>query len=509
MRLSRAVAVVLLCGCSAPVKPVLLTGRVLLPGGPVDGEVLVDDRGSIACAATSCASVKGYASAVRLDLGDAVISPGLINAHDHSDYETVAPQAHGDVRYAHRHDWRVGAEGAAPLPTVPPTTDRATIVAAELRGVLGGATSVLSSGGSRGLARNLASADSADREGLTARGVVFDTFPLGDQAGTLLESGCGYPRVTTAAHAFSSGAYAPHIGEGINAASHHELECLTELISARTAVIHGVSFDPRDVAALASAGSSLIWSPRSNLSLYGDTASATVFHAANVPIALGTDWIASGSMNLLRELACADQFNAAQLSHAFSDAALWEMATANGAHASGFEAELGTLEAGKAADVTVFAPRRGADYRAVIAAGVEDVRLVLRGGHPLAGDADLVGRLQSGCAPLDVCGHQRLVCLDDTGVTLAEVKAAADRTYPLFFCGDAAPDGEHSCVPYRDDYPAGFTALDRDGDGIADAADDCPAVFNPLRPGAAAQADADGDGFGDACDAAPLDALTH
>lgn len=36
--------------------------------------------------------------------------------------------------------------------------------------------------------------------------------------------------------------------------------------------------------------------------------------------------------------------------------------------------------------------------------------------------------------------------------------------------------------------------IDRDGDGIADAIDNCPDIFNP------GQADFDGDGIGDACD---------
>jgi cysteine-rich repeat protein len=44
------------------------------------------------------------------------------------------------------------------------------------------------------------------------------------------------------------------------------------------------------------------------------------------------------------------------------------------------------------------------------------------------------------------------------------------------------------------------TASDRDGDEIADAFDDCPAVANPD------QSDADGDGLGDACEATPCGA---
>ena len=53
---------------------------------------------------------------------------------------------------------------------------------------------------------------------------------------------------------------------------------------------------------------------------------------------------------------------------------------------------------------------------------------------------------------------------------------------------------------------------DMDGDGIINDKDNCPTIFNPVRPQDAPktadpydeQADADGDGFGDICDAYPL-----
>ena len=45
--------------------------------------------------------------------------------------------------------------------------------------------------------------------------------------------------------------------------------------------------------------------------------------------------------------------------------------------------------------------------------------------------------------------------------------------------------------------PDASITADDDGDGIADAADNCPSVSN------ADQSDSDGDGAGDACDAAP------
>ena len=55
-------------------------------------------------------------------------------------------------------------------------------------------------------------------------------------------------------------------------------------------------------------GISLIWSPRSNVALYGDTAPVTLYDRMGVNIGLGTDWLISGSMNMLRELACAASF---------------------------------------------------------------------------------------------------------------------------------------------------------------------------------------------------------
>jgi len=50
---------------------------------------------------------------------------------------------------------------------------------------------------------------------------------------------------------------------------------------------------------------------------------------------------------------------------------------------------------------------------------------------------------------------------------------------------------------------------DSDGDGIPNASDNCPNVFNPIRAiDGGVQADSDGDGDGDACDVCPLDANT-
>ena len=501
----------------------LLSGTLLLPSGPTAGELLVSSAGSIVCAQASCASATGYAAATHIACPNGVISPALINTHDHTEYATRAPETLPTTRFDCRNDWRKGLEGFTALPTVSSTTDGPTIAAQELRFVLGGATSILGSGGVQGLVRNLAEYKNTPwLEGLTGTSAYFDTFPLGDSAGTLISSGCAYPSIETASSAFTGGMYVPHIAEGINLYAENELTCASQasnnLVTSKTSVIHGVGVDATDVNVIATAKANLIWAPRSNLSLYGDTAPVTLYRTLGVPISLGTDWLPSGSMNMLRELACADSLNQEYLNKTFSDQDLFDMVTSNAAAASGFQTQIGSLTAGMLADVTVFDGTTSTGYRAVINASVEDVHLVMRGGTVLYGDAPLVAALNtaSTCTALSVCGNDRTVCVDTPSVTLAQIQSVASSVYPLFFCRGQVPTTEPTCVPYRETYMDGITSGDGDGDGVADGTDDCPTIFNPPRPldnadgtTLSKQADVDGDGYGDVCDAKPLDATMH
>jgi hypothetical protein len=215
---------------------------------------------------------------------------------------------------------------------------------------------------------------------------------------------------------------------------------------------------------------------------------------------------------MLRELACADSLNAKYFGGAFDDASLVAMATSNAATAMGFGDQIGTIGTGMVADLVVYAAATGPKgWRTVIEAADEDVMLVMRGGTVLYGDATLVKATSSAtCGAMDVCGTSKAACIDVPGVTVADVQTVAASTYPLFFCRGQTPKDEPTCVPYRDTYPNGTSATDRDGDGIADTMDDCPSVFNPPRSmDKGVQSDLDGDGVGDACDARPLDPGSH
>jgi cytosine/adenosine deaminase-related metal-dependent hydrolase len=493
----------------------LLRGTVLLPDEVLEnGMVLVGADGTIACAACDCSQVSGYEDATRVECAQGVISPGLINAHDHITYTGNAPVGHGTERYNHRHEWRRGKNGHDKL-DVPSTSAAAVVRWGELRNILAGTTSLFGSGGQPGLVRNLDVATQGEDLGQPA--ADYDTFPLGDSDGVMLETGCTYPSLPQLTTVQKEDAYVPHVAEGIDQEARNEFLCLSgqgasgvDVTLPQTAFIHSIGLTAGDTSLMARRGTAVVWSPRSNISLYGHTAQVTMVDRLGVPIALGTDWTASGSINMLRELKCADQLNRDHYRAHFSDAALWRMATLNAAVIMAMDDAIGALRAGLLGDIAIFNGALRSHHRAVIDAEPADVVLVLRAGKVISGDEALVAAFDpaaSSCDPLDVCGVSKRVCLQrETGASLATLQAANAESYALFFCGE--PVNEPTCTPSRAGEFAGVpTDGDADGDGVPDEQDNCPTVFNPPRPlDNGLQPDEDGDGIGDACDICPLNA---
>ncbi len=504
----------------------VLQGTVLAPDELLHrGEVLIDDTGSILCVACDCSSDPAYAAASIVTCANGVISPGLINPHEHITYQNNAPVTHGSERYENRSDWQ-GARGHTRL-EYKSSANQTVQAFGELRFLMGGTTSMAGGGGIPGLARNLdTSAD--ELEGLPAQPADSDVFPL-STPGKNLASGCDYsPGGTTTGQVSQLASYLPHISEGIDVEARNEFLCTSrtdvDLVQPQTAIIHGVALSAIDAAVVRADKAKVVWSPRSNVDLYGNTASVTMLDMVGVNVSLGTDWVPSGSMNTLRELKCADALNRTYFDKHFSDADLWRMATSNAAFAIGAEHSIGLLKRGYLADIAVFDGTSSKDYRAIIDAGVEDVVLVLRGGRAMYGDDALVSHAAfgggTGCDAItpDVCGKQKKACIDAriggaNPPDLATIRAAGEAYYPLLFCKDKTPTNEPTCVPSRGASVAGsgiytgaISEEDRDGDGIPSATDNCPTIFNPIRPmDKGAQADTDGDGIGDACDVCPED----
>lgn len=69
-----------------------------------------------------------------------------------------------------------------------------------------------------------------------------------------------------------------------------------------TVLIHAGSLQAEQIHQVAEAGCKLVWSPQSNLRLYGQTTLAAEAITAGMPIGLGADWLPSGSTSLLAEM---------------------------------------------------------------------------------------------------------------------------------------------------------------------------------------------------------------
>ena len=537
----------------------LIRGDIVMPSGIQErGSVLVVD-GFVTCSGCDCPSEAAAQGATVIACPHGVIAPAFINAHDHITYTQMSPIAHGTTRYDHRHEWRTGANGKPKLSSKSNTNSLGDAWG-EARQVMGGATSLFGSGSERGFLRNLDKPNALER--ISHLDATYDTFPLGDSGGTIVASGCSNYNLPGAGEVNGTSAYAPHVAEGVIGGARNEYVCVSgqdsggvDVLGANSAYIHSVGLTSADIALMAGEGGSLIWSPRSNTDLYGFTASAPIFDRLGARIALGTDWTASGSVTMGRELRCAEEWNA-YWNNYFSDKQLVDMATYGAADALGFGDIIGSLTPGKAADITIWDATTNTGYRAILDGNVDDVLLVLRGGTPLSysgntyfrrgtplyGEPALVDALSdrpldwskydhglwpseaslpAPCEEITVCGATKKLCVAEqlettvsggsalTTTSLAQFRADLEPTsYDLFFCD--TPTNEPSCIPLR---PGEFTgemvAGDMDGDGIADADDNCPSYFNPPRPmDGTSQPDVDGDDLGDVCDPCPFDANT-
>ncbi|MEL6182799.1 MAG: amidohydrolase family protein, partial [Myxococcota bacterium] len=384
---------------------ILIQGTVLAPDAVYEqGQVLVlkgDPNATIACVGCDCQAQAPEATTL-IQCPEGVISPGLINAHDHLRFSVSRPDLppNGE-RFDHRHDWREGRRNHTELDSSS-SNARAGLLWGEVRMLLGGATSIAGSTfntSAQDLLRNL---DVSDQNGgLGNWAARYETFPLDDTSGVFQVGNCDYNIDSDSV--LNNRVYLPHIAEGIDREAQNEFRCLssnegggTDLVEDNTSVIHGIALTPFDIALMAADGAELVWSARTNIQLYGHTAPVVTYKNLGVTIALGTDWSASGSINVLRELQCFDYLNQNHYNATFTDRELWEMATINGAQALGGGDLLGQLAQDYVADITIFDGREHQDFRAVIDAELEDVVLVMRGGEPLHGDAAVVAKLVPG-----------------------------------------------------------------------------------------------------------------
>ena len=126
------------------------------------------------------------------------------------------------------------------------------------------------------------------------------------------------------------------------------------LLKPQTQCVHMTQLNTADIALLQSCNSHVVHCPHSNLKLASGFCPVDELHKAGVNTALGTDGAASNNgLDMFAEMRTAAMLAKAVAGDAATlDAhAALRMATINGAKALGWDSDIGSLEAGKSADM--------------------------------------------------------------------------------------------------------------------------------------------------------------
>jgi 5-methylthioadenosine/S-adenosylhomocysteine deaminase len=220
-----------------------------------------------------------------------------------------------------------------------------------------------------------------------------------------------------------------HVAEGapLDTESGVEFRALKGLglLGEHIAIIHGAALGPADFREMRASNTALIWSPRSNMELYGATANVAAAFRQGVTIALAPDWSPTGSSNVLAELQYASRLSRERLFGLFSDRELFEMATAIPARIASIDDRVGSLQPGLYADLFVLAGSASQPYTALAQASPENVQLVLVGGVPVYGSEQLLSQFKVATEPIDVCGAK--MALNSTALPGGKFSSTMER----------------------------------------------------------------------------------
>lgn len=315
--------------------------------------------------------------------------PGLIELHNHLSYNFL-PLWNVPRRYTNRNQWRTQEPDydisiSLPAKVIGSNTDqdyaRSIARFVECRSLLGGTTTTqgLSSSGTggkkwyQGLTRNVEAP--LDPDFPAAGGQTLDYRP--DQIATDLVPALQKHRP-----------FFYHLSEGTDDDARQRFLDLeyapnTWAIDRDLITIHCTALKAEQLQRL-QAGAGMVWSPLSNLLLYGETANVAAAKAAGVPIALGCDWSPSGSKNLLGELKIARLVSQHQ-GGLFTDEELVRMVTSTPAKMLGWQGQVGSIESGRKADILILEGSTQDPYEQLVMAREDLVLAVVIGGRPRHG----------------------------------------------------------------------------------------------------------------------------
>ena len=415
---------------ATPSEAFALKGCVLTPERAIENGYVVVGEGNLIKAVA-----ESEPAGVPVTETDGVILPGLIDLHGHPEFNVFAAWE-PPRQFPNRYSWRgsdlykqlVREPQDRLLKAVPAKTQ---LRYAEIRALVGGVTAIQGTGGQATSYQDEALVRNVDKWIFGEhRGRSMIDLPSGSRGRPELE------KILAGIAAGGVGAFYIHLAEGRsdNERSRSEFDTLVQLnaLTAKTVVIHGTALSRDQLGDMKDAGAKLVWSPQSNLRLYGETTRAADALEIGLPVGLGADWLPSGSTSLLAELKVARRCLADQ-GRAPRAQDLVQMVTSQAALIAGLSERLGKLAKGRPADLTVFERRHEDPWENVVEADPSWVELVMIDGDLSYGRADWLERMADPGAreqleTLIAWGKRMLV---DTSYTAGEPRGAPPKLEQL------------------------------------------------------------------------------
>jgi len=354
-----------------------------------DGAVYIHDGVIDAVQPRREAPPAGFSRARRVAVGGNIY-PGLIDLHNHLAYNSLplwkAPRT---TPYTSRQQWpgaaTYGRDISNPAQAMGIAAAAPALRYAEVRAVVGGVTSIQ---GSPPLTRAYA--------GWMVRNVEKEVFP--EPAGQLIFQAVIKAEVdklrSYAAHLAEGHSFVYHLAEGTAPALNKEFDDLRTAgcIHPQLIGIHCTALGKEQFQDWGATPGTVVWSPFSNIWLYGDTTDVLEARRQGLTVCLGSDWGPSGTRNLLGELKVAALWNDRSLGGALSAIELCEMVTSSPGEALRrcWHHDVGRLRAGALADLMVTSVRDPDIHRSLLRATERHVRLVVVGGRPAYGNRTLM-----------------------------------------------------------------------------------------------------------------------
>ncbi len=371
--------------------PIIVTGTILT----ADGDRRVLPNGSVCIADGRIEAVLARGETVPIGFDRApvvdtksVVTPGLIDLHNHLAYNTLPLWVGRPEPYATRYEWPRAAtyqrDVSNPSQALGIAAAAAALRYAEVKAVVGGVTAIQ---GSPMVTRAF--------PGWMLRNVEKERFGTGQRIYQSVLPASDDALDTTADRLAGGRAFIYHLAEGVAPELRSEFEQLDEHGCVRDGLvgIHSTALRRTDFERWRQAGGgAIVWSPFSNLWLYGGTTDVVAARDEGLRVCLGSDWTPSGTRNVLGELKVAARWNSTVLGHALSNAELVDMVTANPGDtlAGPWGVQTGRLAPGALADLAVFKAVAADAYETVIRANERHVRLVMVGGRAIYGNVSLL-----------------------------------------------------------------------------------------------------------------------